>query len=159
MTQRLHLVKLCVGAESVDDLADWQARRMAERRAAGLDARPRHVTRMWPRRAEEILGGGSLYWVIQGYLAVRQAVEAFDEVRGEDGIRRCAIVFSPDLVRVAARPRAPFQGWRYLAAADVPPDLAQGFAETGEPYLPPELAIALDGLGVPIRDPALREGR
>ncbi len=162
MSAPLHLVKLCVGAESIDDLSDWQARRMAERRAAGLDPRPRHVTRMWPRRAEEVLCGGSLYWVIQGYVAVRQAVQAFDEVRGEDGVRRCAIVFSPALVRVAARPRRPFQGWRYLAAGDAPPDLPQGspqdsphgFAEAAESFLPPELAIALDGLGVPIRDPA-----
>ena len=88
MTAPLNLVKLCVGEASIEDLAGWQARRMAERRAAGLDPRPRHVTRMWPRRAEEILGGGSLYWVIQGYVAVRQVIEAFDEVRGEDGIRR-----------------------------------------------------------------------
>jgi hypothetical protein len=159
MTARLHLVKLCVGAVSVEDLSDWQARRTAERRAAGLDPRPRHVTRMWPRRAEEILGGGSLYWVIQGYLAVRQSVEAFDEVTGEDGVRRCAIVFSPELVRVAARPRGPFQGWRYLAATDAPPDLARGLAETAEPYLPAELAIALDGLGVPIRDRARNGAR
>jgi hypothetical protein len=159
MTTPLHLIKLSVGAASVEDLSDWQARRMAERRAAGLDPRPRHVTRSWPRRAEEILRGGSLYWVIQGYVAVRQAVEAFDEIRGEDGVRRCAIVFAPALVRVAARPRAPFQGWRYLAAGDAPPDLPQGFSEAAEPYLPPELAIALDGLGVPIRDAGLGEGR
>ena len=72
--------------------------------------------------------------------------------RGEDGVRRCAIVLSPELVRLAARPRAPFQGWRYFAAKDAPPDLPLGFAEAGEPYLPPELVIALDGLGVPIRE-------
>ena len=155
MSDTLHLVKLCVGADSIDDLATWQARRIAERRAAGLDPRPRHVTRMWPRRADEILRGGSLYWVIQGYVAVRQAVEAFDEVVREDGVRRCAIVLSPDLVRVAARPRAPFQGWRYLAAKDAPPDAPRaGFAEAAEAYLPADLAIALDGLGVPIRDRA-----
>jgi hypothetical protein len=154
MSDPLHLVKLCVGADSVDDLAAWQARRVAERQAAGRDPRPRHVTRMWPRRAEEILRGGSLVWVIGGYLAVRQPVEAFDEVTGEDGVRRCAIVLSPALVRVAARPRGPFQGWRYLAAGDAPPDLPpHGLAEPAEAYLPAELAIALDGLGVPVRGP------
>ena len=158
----LNLVKLCVGAESVEDLASWQARRVAERRAAGLDPRPRHVTRMWPRRAAEILGCGSLFWVIQGYVAVRQAIETFDEVVAEDGIRRCAIVLSPDLVRVAARPRGPFQGWRYLAAKDAPPDVAGsqgGFAEAGEAYLPAELAIALDRLGVPLSAPARNGAR
>lgn len=132
---------------------------MAERHAAGLDLRPRHVTRMWPRRAAEILGGGSLYWVVQGYVAVRQAIEAFDDATGEDGIRRCAIVLSPALVRVVARPRAPFQGWRYLAATDAPLDVPHAFAEAPEAHLPPELAIALDGLGVPIRDPGLDGAR
>ena len=157
MTTALHLVKLCVGADSIDDLAAWQLKRTAERRAAGVDPRPRHVTRMWPRRAAEILGGGSLYWVIQGYVAVRQPIEAFDEVAAEDGVRRCAIVLSPALIRVAARPRRPFQGWRYLSAGDAPPDVPgapkAGFAEAAEGYLPAELAIALDGLGVPVRNP------
>ncbi len=162
----LHLVKLCVGATSVRDLATWQARRVAERRAAGLDPRPRHVTRMWPRRAAEVLGGGSLYWVIQGYVAVRQRIEAFDEVVAEDGVRRCAIVFVPALIPVALRPRRPFQGWRYLAHPDAPPDAPQdgqldgqqdgqqdgaGFDESPDAYLPADLALALDGLGVPIR--------
>lgn len=158
MSGGLHILKLCVGAVSVDDLRDWQAGRMAERRAAGLDPRPRHVTRMWPKRADEILGGGgSLYWVIQGWIAVRQCIEGFDEQRGEDGIRRCAIVLSPELVTVSPRPRAAFQGWRYLAAGDAPPDartenLAEtlaGFAEEAEAFgLPAELAQALDGFGV-----------
>jgi hypothetical protein len=152
----LHLIKLSVGSDSVDDLAAWQAGRVAERRAAGLDPRPRHVTRMWPRRADDILGGGSLYWVIQGYIAVRQPIESFDEVVAEDGVRRCAIVLSPTLVRVAPRPRRPFQGWRYFAVSDAPPDVPDGpqtgFAEAAEGYLPAELAIALDGLGVPIRE-------
>ena len=153
MNGALHLIKLSVGSDSVDDLAAWQASRVAERRAAGLDPRPRHVTRMWPRRADEILGGGSLFWVIQGYIAARQAVEGFDEVVAVDGVRRCAIVLSPAIVRVAARPRGPFQGWRYFAVNDAPPDIPQtGFAEAAEAYLPAELAIALDGLGVPIRE-------
>lgn len=167
MSAALHLLKLCVGADSVEDLATWQAGRMIERRAAGLDARPRHVTRMWPRRAAEILGGGSLYWVIQGYVVVRQVIESFDEVVDANGIRRCAIVLSPGLVRVAARPRPPFQGWRYLSAKDAPPDIHAdgphaargGFAESAEAYLPAELAIALDGLGVPIRGPARNGAR
>src|SRR5699024_9415416 len=144
----LHLLKLCVGAVSIEDLSAWQAGRIEERRAAGLDPRPRHVTRMWPRRAAEILEGGSLYWVIQGWITVRQGIEGFDEVRREDGIRRCGIVLSPELVPVSPRPRAAFQGWRYLAAGDAPPDARAGFAEAGDPFLPADLARALDGLGV-----------
>lgn len=144
----LHLLKLCVGETSIDSLREWQARRVAERRAAGRDARHRHVTRMWPRRADEILGGGSLYWVIQGWITARQAIDGFEEVYRDDGIRRCGIILAPEIVAVSPRPRSAFQGWRYLAAGDAPPDARSGFAEAAEPFLPADLARALDGLGV-----------
>ena len=146
MSAPLNLVKLCVGADSVEDLVAWQAVRGAERAAQGLDPRPRHVTRMWPRRADEILAGGSLYWVFRGAVLARQPILALEEVTGADGIRRCAIVMDPRVVLVEARPRRPFQGWRYLEARDAPADLAgQGAGAEG---LPADLALALDGLGV-----------
>ena len=143
---RLHLVKLCVGAGSVTDLGEWQQARSAERVAAGEDARPRHVTRMWPRRADEILEGGSLYWVIRGLICVRQRIEAFRPVTGADGIGRCAIVLSPALVRVHPRRRGAFQGWRYLKPDDAPRDLSA--AEHAEDALPPGLQEALAEFGV-----------
>lgn len=149
MSEPLHMLKLCVGADQIDDLTTWQAGRIAERRAAGLDPRPRHVTRMWPRRSAEILDGGSLYWVFRGAILARQTIEDLQEVTGEDGIRRCAIVMSPQIVQVEARPRRPFQGWRYLNASDAPPDL--GSDRSLGIDLPPELAIALDGIGVVAR--------
>ena len=149
MSEPLNLIKLCVGAETIDDLLAWQKQRSADRRAAGLDPRPRHVTRMWPRRADEILDGGSLYWVFKGAVLARQTIEALEEVTGEDGIRRCAIVMAPEIVQVEARPRRPFQGWRYLSTADAPPDLSR--AAQSEPGLPTDLALALDGLGVVAR--------
>lgn len=141
----LNMLKLCVGAEGVEDLRTWQAARMAERRSRGEDPRPRHVTRMWPRRADEILAGGSLYWVFKGVIRARQRIESFDEVTGADGIRRCAIVMSPEVVLVDPRPRRAFQGWRYLTAAEAPPDLAGG-GDAAD--LPPDLAAALSELGV-----------
>ena len=149
MSGSLNLIKLCVGAESVEDQRAWIAQRMAERRAAGLDPRSRHVTRMWPKRAEELLDGGSLYWVIKGVLQARQKIEALEEVVGEDGIRRCAIIMSPKLIITEARPRRAFQGWRYLPAADAPPDLRN--QSRSATRIPPELALALDGLGVVAR--------
>lgn len=142
----LHLVKLCVGADSVEDQLQWQSRRSAERLAAGLDPRPRHVTRMWPRRAEELLRGGSLYWVIRGVIRARQRIAELQEVTGEDGIRRCAIVFEPPLVPTAPRPRRAFQGWRYLDADDAPPDI--GTAPGDEPDLPPGMREELTKFGV-----------
>lgn len=138
----VHLVKLCVGAESVEDLARWQAERVAEDPAT----QPRHVTRMWPKRAEDLLAGGSLYWVIRGAILVRQRILALDTVTGEDGIERCAIRLDPGLVRTVAAPRRPFQGWRYLAPADAPRDLPQ--PRRGEAALPPGLAEALAEFGL-----------
>ncbi len=142
----LHLVKLCVGTDTVEDLAHWQSGRSAERLAAGLDPRPRHVTRMSPRRADELLRGGSLYWVIRGVIRVRQRIAALEPVTGEDGIRRCAIVFEPALIPTLPRPRGPFQRWRYFAAADAPPDI--GAAPGDDPDLPPGLREALSHFGV-----------
>jgi len=136
------MIKLCVGAERVEDLLDWQA----SARAKGPDGLPRHVTRMWPKRAEEILDGGSLYWVFKGLVLCRQPILRFDEVDRGDGIRRCGIVLDPAVTRVAATPKRPFQGWRYLKPEDAPVDLAPG-RETEEP-LPPALQSALAEIGV-----------
>ena len=146
MPGALNLIKLSVGTESVADLAEWQARRCAERKAAGRDPRPRHVTRMWPRRAGELLDGGSIYWVIKGAVLVRQRLVAFDEAIGEDGIRRCAIVYTPELIRVEARPRGPFQGWRYLKGTEAPVDL--GPWRGGDGDLPPDLETRLVQIGL-----------
>lgn len=119
---RLHLVKLSVGSESLESLAEWQGARMAERVALGLDPRPRHVTRMTPRRGEELLPGGSIYWVIQRRIQARQPLAALEPVTGEDGIARCAIILEPVLYRTVQQPRRPFQGWRYLKVSDAPVD-------------------------------------
>lgn len=146
MSAGLNLIKLCVGAETVDDLVEWQAGRMEERRLAGLDTAPRHITRMWPKRADELLDGGSLYWVFKGAVLARQPITDLQEVIGQDGIRRCAIVLRPGPVLVEARPKRPFQGWRYLEAKDAPRDLLDQNGRAAD--LPPALALALDGLGV-----------
>ena len=144
----LNLVKLCVGADTVDDLVQWQDQRSADRRARGEDPRPRHVTRMWPRRADELPDGGSLYWVFRGAVLARQQIEDLQEVIDEQGIRRCAIVMSPKIIHVETRPRRPFQGWRYLTGDDAPPDLDGPVADVG---LPVELALALNDIGVVAR--------
>ena len=138
----LNILKLSVGTEAVEDLARWQ-RRPDLRTADGL---PRHVTRMWPRREAEIVGTGSIYWVIRGVVLARQRIVRLDEIVRADGIRRCALVLDQELVRTAAQPRRPFQGWRYLAAADAPRDLPPGAAD--EPALPPKLSAALSEIGV-----------
>ena len=142
----LHLIKLCVGAESVDSHCEWIRSRMEQRRAQELDPRPRHTTRMFPKRADQLLDGGSLYWVTKGYTTHRQEIEELQEVIGEDGIRRCQIILRPDVVLVQNRLKRPFQGWRYLTPNDAPPDIRIGSGN--EPTLPPHLATALDHIGV-----------
>ncbi|MFC6687031.1 DUF1489 family protein [Jhaorihella thermophila] len=142
MSARIHLVKLCVGADSVEDLADWQT----QTRARGTDGMPRHVTRMWPKRESELLDGGSLYWVIRGEILCRQRILRLDEVIGSDGIRRCAIVLDPEIHRTQAAPRRPFQGWRYLKPEDAPRDLSRG--RDSDDTLPEDLNRALAEIGV-----------
>ena len=138
----VNLVKLCVGAERVEDLVDWQART----RGQNPDGLPRHVTRMWPRRAGEVLAGGSLYWVIKGVILARQRILRLDEVPGADGITRCGIVLDPTVVRTEAMPKRPFQGWRYFRPEDAPRDLPKGRRQ--EEDLPPGLMAALAEIGV-----------
>lgn len=145
MAGTLHLLKLCVGAQSVEDLAEWQAARLAERRAAREDPGTFHVTRMWPRRDAELLDGGSLYWVIKGIVLARQRILGLEPREGGDGVRRCAIRLDPEIARTAAQPRRPFQGWRYLRAADAPRDLKGAAAQAD---LPPALMAQLDLMGV-----------
>ena len=142
MDKTVHLIKLSVGTENVEGLAAWQA----TKRAQAPDGLPRHVTRMWPRREAEVLNGGSIYWVIKGVIQCRQQIDRLDEYIGSDGIRRCAIVLQPDLIRTQNSLRRPFQGWRYLPAADAPPDLPKGRGD--EEPLPVELNRALAEIGV-----------
>ncbi len=142
MSQPVNLIKLSVGTESVEGLIAWQEMRMAQM----PDGLPRHVTRMWPKREAEIVAGGSIYWVIKGEIQCRQRVLRMDEVIGEDGIRRCAIVLDPELHPTQRATRRPFQGWRYLQAEDSPPDLPKG--RKSEEPLPDELNRALAEIGV-----------
>ncbi|MDW4549527.1 DUF1489 domain-containing protein [Defluviimonas sp. D31] len=142
MAESLHLLKLCVGAESVEDLLDWQRTHPAPYPTGER----RHVTRMWPKREAEVLAGGSLYWVVKGVILCRQRILRLDEIEGSDGIRRCGIVLDPEVVRTEAAPRRPFQGWRYLEPKDAPRDLPK--AREADTALPEEMALALAEIGL-----------
>lgn len=144
MAAEIHLLKLSVGTESVADLAAWQRQRSQTRREAGQDDRPRHVTRMWPKRAETLLAGGSIYWVIKGLVLARQIIAELQPQTGDDGITRCAIILTPRLIRTTPQPRRPFQGWRYLRPEDAPADLGKAEADD----LPPRLMVELSAIGV-----------
>ncbi len=135
----LHLVKLCVGCRDIAHLAAFQKKRL------GTTGRNAHVTRMVPRRAEEILDGGSLYWVINGVITVRQRITAIEPFVDENGVKRCRLELDPELVPVRPVPRRPFQGWRYLKDADAPPDMA---GVENDDDLPEEMRRDLGKLGL-----------
>ena len=124
----LHLIKLCVGAESVSDLEDWINQKLKEKRKRGEKPEHIHRTRMVPKRTEELLDGGSLYWVIRGEITCRQRLRAIRPFRDKDGVGRCGLVLDRKVVLVAPRPFRAFQGWRYLSPADAPPDLTTASA-------------------------------
>ncbi|MBC8131229.1 MAG: DUF1489 family protein [Rhizobiaceae bacterium] len=141
----LHMIKLCVGADSVEDLTDWVAARLDAARRNGEPPEQYHQTRMIPKRIEEIIDGGSLYWVIKGKVQVRQPIIAIRPVVDGEGIKRCHLVLEPRFVLTDWQPRRAFQGWRYLTPADAPEDFGDG----GEgAMVPPDLKRELADLGL-----------
>ncbi len=146
MPATLHLIKLCVGVDTVAELDLWRTERRMEAAVKGQSWRSIHVTHWGPKRAQEILAGGSLYWVIKGLVQVRQRVIGFEPVSIGDGITRCAIVMDPELILTRNQPRRAFQGWRYLNAADAPADIGRYVA--GQSDLPPGLRAGLSLMGV-----------
>jgi hypothetical protein len=119
----LHLIKLCVGVDTVAELLAWQAERLDSMRRQGKTPEHCHRTMQMPRRRDEVLDGGSLYWVIRGVILVRQRILDLRPDVKDDGVRCCGIVLNPELVATRPQGRRAFQGWRYLDAADAPQDL------------------------------------
>lgn len=142
----LHLIKLCVGCDSIEDLDGWIRQRIREQKRAGKKPEHAHTTRMVPQRADELLAGGSLYWVIRGNVQVRQRLLDIRTFRDKDGIQRCRLVLEPKTIVTEWQPRRAFQGWRYLKSVDAPRDLSN--ARAGLRQLPPELRRDLADLGL-----------
>lgn len=146
MFMALNLLKLCVGVSAVEELQAWIDYRIAEKRRNGNEAVQAHTTRMVPKRMDELLDGGSLYWVIKGNVQVRQYLQDIRPFTDANGIKRCDLVLEPRLILTQWQPRRAFQGWRYLKAEDAPADL--GDNQIGANALPPELRIELSNLGL-----------
>lgn len=142
----LNLIKLCVGCDSVEDLEEWIAFRLDEKRRAGEPVEHFHTTRMAPTRGAELTDGGSLYWVIKGSVQCRQLLTEVRPFIDGEGISRCHLVLEPVVTRTAWQPRRPFQGWRYLKPEDAPVDLTRG--RVGEIEMPPKLKRELAELGL-----------
>jgi hypothetical protein len=134
----LHMIKLCVGCDSVEDLLAWRRAEMAEGQPWILR------TRQTPKRAAELVEGGSLYRVYRGFILSRQRILAIDTVREGDR-PRCEVTLDPDVLLTAPTPRRAFQGWRYLSPDEAPPDL--GPATMSGEGIPQDLARQLRELG------------
>ena len=133
----LHVIKLCVGCDTVEELLTWRATSFHADEPWTL--RTRHT----PRRAAEIIGEGSLYRVYKGAILSRQRILEINTVI-EGGRKHCEMILDTAVVRTVPTPRRPFQGWRYLPQSDAPADLS-GIG--GLDALPIDLAERLRALG------------
>jgi hypothetical protein len=155
----VHLVKLCVGIGTIDELVQYReqlqkakAKRRKGKKSNRGQLEDSHWTRSRPKRAEEVLDGGSLYWVIRGRICVRHRILRLDDVEDEKGNAYCAIVYDPTVIVTESRPRRAFQGWRYLEDEDAPPDLGDQRAALRaakvEADLPSAMIAELKSLGL-----------
>jgi len=142
----LHLIKLCVGAASVEELGTWQKGRVEEQKKAGVKPRLFHTTFQAPKRQDELLDGGSIYWVIKGMIQARQRLVGFEDGQKKNGSRCCLLLLDEELVPVRPLPRRAFQGWRYLFPDDAPTDLGSGDKRLA--MLPPKMRRELAELGL-----------
>ena len=142
----VHIVKMAVGIESVDHLIDVQTERLRQAQEAGGAGVLRHLTRNTPRRSEEVLDAGSIYWIIKGYIRARQPITEFGEAMGRNGRPRCAIILDPKLVRTELVPHRPIQGWRYMEKLGAPKDLSRRSA--AKTSMPDEMEAELRALGL-----------
>lgn len=138
----LHLIKLSVGTDSLDDLKSWQKEWLKQQKSAGKKPELIHVTRMTPKRMDELLDDGSIYWVVKGWIVARQKLLDFRETK-KNGVPHCAIVYDKKIIPVQMRQHRAFQGWRYLATKDAPKDSA-----AGSDALPEHLRKELAALGL-----------
>jgi hypothetical protein len=144
-TMALNILKLCVGAESIEHLEDYIAARYQRGGHYLVSGKPFHTTRMVPKRVDEILDGGSLYWVIKGNVQCRQRLAEIEPFIDSEGISRCHLVMEREVIKTHWQPRRAFQGWRYLTDADAPRDLSAGEIAAD---MPANLRAELASLGL-----------
>jgi len=140
----LNLIKLSVGSTSLESFVSWHKKRLAEKKKKGQKRELIHVTRMTPKRGDELLDGGSIYWVIKGQIAVRtRLLELRPMIK--NGVPHCGLVYEPKFIPTLRRGRSAFQGWRYFNGADAPPDARDIKGGKG---MPEKLKVELAELGL-----------
>jgi hypothetical protein len=147
MGMTLHLIKLCVGCDSVEDLAAWQVERLRQMKREGQKPELFHRTFQSPKRRDELLDSGSLYWVIKGLVQVRQRLIDIREGTKDDGSPCAMLILAKALIPVRPVPRRAFQGWRYLSTDEAPEDIIGGKTDSLA-AMPPKLRKELAELGL-----------
>tara|TARA_Y100001968_G_scaffold309702_1_gene329795 strand:- start:223 stop:669 length:447 start_codon:yes stop_codon:yes gene_type:complete len=142
----VNLVKLCVGARTISDLAKWQEQKCKLEATDNGTGKIAHVTRMRPKREKDLISGGSIYWVFKGFIMARQRILTLEEYSSKDGIKRCALILGDEIFKTEPKPKRAFQGWRYLSPSDAPKDI--GKFNITEDQLPHNLQVELVKLGV-----------
>jgi hypothetical protein len=143
----MHLIKLCVGIDSLEELVAWQAMRLDTMRRNDVPPELVHRTRQTPRQGEAVLKAGSLYWVIKGAIRARQRIlDLREEVDGE-GRGLCAIVLGHELIATRPHPRRPFQGWRYLKLEEAPADIGLASSLAADD-MPEDMRVELAALAL-----------
>jgi len=142
------MIKLSVGSESVESLREWQEEILAKKRKKRQKPELFHWTRMMPKKKDEVLDGGSIYWVIKGFIRARQRILDLDQRIDDEGQPYCAIVLDPPLIPTALRSFRAFQGWRYFDPADVPPDAEKRASGKSRGQPSEEMLADLKNLGL-----------
>ena len=141
----IHLLRMAARVESVAKLKQLQAERLVQS-AIENKSELFTYTRNIPKRIDELIDDGSIYWVIKKYIKVRQRILGIERHTNEEGRAYCAIQIDPELKQVVARRQKAFQGWRYLKPEDIPVDLHLSQSKLAN--LPSALADALRELGL-----------
>lgn len=141
----VNLIKLCVGVEDPETLRDYQSMRLEQKKKAGQPVEVMHVTRMTPKRADELTDGGSIYWVMKGVVRCRQKVLELKPLVDDEGKKHCGLVLDPELIMTERLGKQPFQGWRYLESENAPKDAR---AVDSENEMPAEMREELRELGL-----------
>ena len=141
----VNLLKTAVGISDLDQLRRRQAGRRAMRDGREVVL---GYTRNKPRRLDELIAGGSIYWIVKARIQARQRFLGLADAVDEGGRFYCELHLDPHLIETVPVPKRAIQGWRYLSMAEAPGDLDISYGTDGEEELPAHLARELRELGL-----------
>ncbi|OUX43509.1 hypothetical protein CBE37_02070 [bacterium TMED277] len=143
----VNLVKIAVGVTTVEELILRQTEFLKKINDKNFPYFY-HSTRMMPKKYEDIISNGSLYWVIKGAICARQKVLDIVKFEDTDGKKRCKIFLAPEIKKTKPVRKRPFQGWRYLKKHITPQDLNEPIKTTFDSNIPLDVQKQLLEMGV-----------